>query len=96
MLWALDPKLSMLSTNEADDLSLIPNKSNRKYQNPRINMHAGIAQDPMHLVEPFALLRTPHANHMVKLVIGMPDAKAPPVDRRIQTGSHPDVDTMVE
>ena len=59
-------------------------------------MHAGIAQDPMHLVEPFALPRTPHANHMVKLVIGMPDARAPPVDRRIQTRSHPDVDTMVE
>ena len=49
MLWALDPKLSMLSTNGANDLNLIPNNSNRKYQNLKTNIHAGIAQNPMHL-----------------------------------------------
>ena len=59
-------------------------------------MHVGIAQNPMHLTEPLALPKTPHANHVAKLVIGMPDAEGPPVDRRIQTRSHPDVDPMVE
>ena len=59
-------------------------------------MHVGIARNPMHLAEPPALPRTPHANLVAKLVTGMPDAKAPLVDRRIQTRSHPDMDTMVE
>ena len=95
MLWASDPKLSMLSTNGANDLSLA-NNSNRKHQNPRTNMPVGTAQNPMHWAEPPALPRTPHANHVVKLVIGMPDAEASPVDRRIQTRCHPDVDPMVE
>ena len=50
----------------------------------------------MHLAEPPTLPRTPHANHVAKLVIGKPDAKAPLVDRRIQARSHPDIDLMVE
>ena len=96
MVWASDPKLSMLSTNRADDLSLTHNNNNRKHQNPRTNMHVGIAQNSMHLAEPPALQRTPHAGLVAKLVTGIPDAIAPPVDRRIQTRSHPDVDPMVE
>ena len=83
MLWALDTKLSMLSPNRADNLSLTPNNNSRKYQNPKTNMHVGIAQNPMHLAEPSALPRIPHADLVAKLVTGMPDAKAPPVDRRI-------------
>ena len=96
MLWALDPKLSMLSTNRADDFSLAPHNSNRKHQNPRTNMHVVIALNPMHLADLPALPRTLHANLVAKLVTGMPDAKAPPVDRRIQTRSHPDMDPRVE
>ena len=53
-------------------------------------MHVGIAQNPMYLAEPPALPRTPHANLVAKLVTGMP------VDRRIQTRSYADMDTMVE
>ena len=96
MLWALDPKPSMLSTNRAVDLSLTPNNSNRKHQNPKTNMHVVIAQNPIHLAEPPALPRTQHAGLVAKLGIGIPGAKAPPVDRRIQTRSHADMDTMVE
>ena len=96
MLWASDPKLSMLSTNGANTLSLTLNNSNRKHQNPRTNMHGGIAQNPVHLAELPALPRTPHANHVAKLVIGMPDAKTSPIGKRIQTRSHPDVDPMVK
>ena len=59
-------------------------------------MHVGIEQNPLHLAEPSVLPRTPCANLVAKLVTGMPDSKAPPVDRRIQTRSHPDMDTMVE
>ena len=59
-------------------------------------MLAGIAQNPMHLAESPALPRTPHADLMAKLVTGKPDAEAPPVYRRIQTRSHPDMDPMVE
>ena len=95
MLWALNPKLLMLSKNGAEHLSLTPNSRNRKNQNPRTNMHVGTAENPMHLAEPPALPRTPHVNFVAKLVIGMPDAKAPLVDRRIQTKNHPDVDPMV-
>ena len=82
--------------NRASDLSLTPNYSNRKCQIPRTNMHAEIAQNPMHLAEHPALLRTTNADHVVKLVTGMPDAETPPVDRRIHTKRHPDVDQMVE
>ena len=96
MLWVSDPKLAMLSTNGANDLSLTPNNSNRKSQNPRIDRHAGVAQNPMHLEEPPALPRTPHANLVAKLVIGMADTEAPPVNRRIQTRNHPDMDPMLE
>ena len=84
----------MLSSNGADDLSLAPKTENIK--TPRTNMHVGIVQNPMHLAEPPALPRTPHADHAEKLVIGMPDAKAPLVERSIQTSSHPAVDPMVE
>ena len=59
-------------------------------------MHAGIAQNSMHLAEPPALPRTPHADHMAKLVTGMPDDEVPPIDRKIQTRSHPDMDPKVE
>ena len=59
-------------------------------------MHVGTAKNPMHLEEPPALPRTPHANLVEKLVTGMPDAKATLVDRRIQTRSHSDVDPMVK
>ena len=59
-------------------------------------MHVGIALSPMHLVEPPALSRTPHANHVAELVTGMPDAKAPPVDRRIQTRSLENMGPKVE
>ena len=31
-----------------------------------------------------ALPRTPHADHVAKLVTGMPDAKVPQIDRKIQ------------
>ena len=89
MLWALDPKLSMLSINGADDLSLTPNNSNRKHQTSRTNMHVGIAQNPMHLAEPPALPGTPHTDYVAKLVIGMPDSKAHSVDRRIQNEKPP-------
>ena len=51
-------------------------------------MHVGIAQNPMHLAELPALPRTPHANLVAELVTDMSDAKAPLVDRRIQTKSH--------
>ena len=94
MLWASDPKLSMLSTNAANNLSLTPNNSNRKHQNPRSNMHVGIAQNPIHLAKSPAQPRTQHAGLVAKLVTGMPDAKTPPVGRRIQTRRHPDIDTM--
>ena len=51
MLWASDPKLLMLSTNRADDLSLANTQQQQKHQTPRTNMHTGIAQNPMHLAE---------------------------------------------
>ena len=89
-------KLSMLSTNRANDHSLTYNNSNKKHQHPRNNMHVGIALSPMHLAEPPTLPRTPHADHVAELVTGTPDAKAPPVDRRIQTRSHPDRVPKVE
>ena len=59
-------------------------------------MPAGIALSSMHLAEPPALPRTPHANHVAELVTEISDAKAPPVDRRIQTRSHPVVGPKVE
>ena len=59
-------------------------------------MHVRIALSPMHLAEPPALPVTPHANHVAELVTGTPDAKTPPVDRRIKTRSHPDVGPKVE
>ena len=49
-----------------------------------------------HLAEPPALQRTPHADHVEELVTGTSDAKAPPVNRRIQTRSQLDVDPKVE
>ena len=58
-------------------------------------MHAGIAQNPMHLAEIPALPRTPHADHVAELVTGMPDAKVPPIDRKIQTRSQPDMHPKV-
>ena len=67
----------------------IPKTSTENIGNPRTNMHVGIAQNSMHLAEPPALPRTPHANHVAKLVIEMRDAEAPPVDRRIQTKKPP-------
>ena len=73
----------MLSTNGANDLSLTHNNSNKKHQTPRTNMHVGIALSPMHLVEPPALPKTPHGDHVAELVTGTSDAEAPPVDRRI-------------
>ena len=54
-------------------------------------MHVGIALSPMHLAEPPALARTPHTDHMRELVTGTSDTEAPPVDRRIQARSHPNV-----
>ena len=63
---------------------------------PQTNMHVGIALSPMHLAEPPALPRTPHANHVAELVTGTSDAEAPPVNRRIQTRSYPDIDPKVE
>ena len=86
----------MLSTNGADNLSLNHNNSNKNHQTPRTNMHAGTAPSPMHLTEPPALPRTPHANHVAQLVTWMSDDEATPVDRRIQTRSYPDVDPKVE
>ena len=59
-------------------------------------MHEGIAENFMYLEEPPALPRTPHANYVAKLVTGTADAKVPPIDRKIQTRSHPDVDPRVE
>ena len=59
-------------------------------------MHVGIALSPMHLAGPPALPRTPHADHVAELATGTSDAKAPPVDRRIQTRSHPDMGPKVE
>ena len=59
-------------------------------------MHVGIALSPMHLAEPSALPRTLHANHVAELVTGTSDAKAPTVDRRIETGRHPYIDPKVE
>ena len=59
-------------------------------------MHVGNAQSPMQLGEPPALPRTPHAIHVAELVTGMPDAEAPPVDRRIQRRNHPDMGPKVE
>ena len=40
--------------------------------------------------------KDPTCPFLAKFVIGMQDIKAPLVDRRIQTRSHPDVDTLVE
>ena len=91
MLWASDPKLSMMSTNGAYDLSLT--HSNKKHQTPRTNMHVGTALSPMHLAEPPVLPGTPHADHVAELVTGT--AKAPPIDQRIQTRSYPDVGPKV-
>ena len=48
-------------------------------------MHVGIALGPMHLAEPPALPRTPHANHVAELITGMSDADSPLVDRKIQS-----------
>ena len=59
-------------------------------------MNVEIALSPMHLTEPPALPRTPHADHVAELVTGMSDAEVPPVNRRIQRRSHPDVDSKVE
>ena len=59
-------------------------------------MHVGTAQNSTYLAEPHALSRTPHTDHVAKLVTGMPDAEVPPVDRKTQTGSHPDVDLKLE
>ena len=59
-------------------------------------MYVGIAQNAMHLAETPALLRTPHADLVAKLITGMPDPEAPPVDRKIQTRSNPDMDPMAE
>ena len=59
-------------------------------------MHAGIAQNPMHLTEPPALQRNPPANHVAEFVTGTSDSKAPPVDRKIQARSHPDMIPKVE
>ena len=42
------------------------------------------------------LPRTSHANHVAELVTGMSHTEAPPVDRRIQTRSHPDMGPKVE
>ena len=63
---------------------------------PTTGMHVGIALSPMCLAEPPALPRTPHADHVAELAATTSDAKAPLVDRRIQTRSHPDVDPKVE
>ena len=59
-------------------------------------MHVGIALSHMHLAEPSFLPRTPHADHVAELATGTSDVKAHPVDRRIQTKSHPDVDPKME
>ena len=67
MLWVLDQNLAMLSTNGADNLSLTPNNSNRKHQNPRTNMHAGIALNPILLAKPAVLPRTPYAKSSGKI-----------------------------
>ena len=59
-------------------------------------MHVGIAVSPMHLAEPPVLPRIPHTDHVTQLGTGISDAKAPPVDRRIQARVQPDVDPKVE
>ena len=73
-----------------------PQQWQQKHWTPRTNMYVGMAQNPISLAEPPALPRTPHDDHVAELVTGMTDAEAPPVDRRIQTRSHPDVDPRAE
>ena len=48
------------------------------------------------MAEPPALPRSLHADHVAELVTGTSDAKAPPVDRRIQTRSNIDMGSRVE
>ena len=83
ILIALDPKLSMLSTNGANGLSLTHNNKQQKTPTPRTNMHVGIALSLMHLAEPPALPRAPYADHVAELITGTSDTEAPPEDRRI-------------
>ena len=92
--------LGSKTVNAVNKWSQWPQSSTQQHQiktsNPRTNIHMGIALNPIHLAEPPALPRTPHANVVAKLVTGMSDAEAPSVDRWIQTRSHADMDTMVE
>ena len=95
MLWVLDPKLSMLSTNRATTSVLPPTTATENIKTPKPTCMWELHKVP-YTWQPSALPRTPHADLVVKLVIGMPDAKAPLVDQRFQTRSHSDVDTLVE
>ena len=52
--------------NRANNLSPAHNNSNKNHLTPRTNMHAGITQNPMHLVEPPALLRTLNSDHVAE------------------------------
>ena len=89
MLWASDPKLPMISTDGADDLRHTHNNSNKKHWTPRTNMHVRMPLSHMHLVEPPALPRTPHAYHVAELVTGIQIRSQPNMGLKWKTKADP-------